>query len=124
MPRHQLPRRTDRGLSESVQWTLLATTTVLFVIAAVQTAIVLHTRSVVANAALAAAEARALLDAPGDSAVEAARSVASQSGLTSISVTSSLEPTLVTVTVISPVPVLVGLGPRQVSATATVPREP
>ncbi|HEX2857910.1 MAG TPA: hypothetical protein VHO26_10625 [Propionibacteriaceae bacterium] len=124
MPRHQLPRRTDRGLSESVQWTLLATTTVLLVIAAVQTAIVLHTRSVVANAALAAAEARALLDAPGDSAVEAARSVASQSGLTSISVTSSLEPTLVTVTVISPVPVLVGFGPRQVSATATVPREP
>ncbi len=124
MPRHQLPRHTDRGLSESVQWTLLATTTVFLLVAAVQTAIVLHARSVVANAALAAAEARALLGAPGDSAVEAARTVASQSGLTSVTVTSSLEPTLVTVTVTSPVPVLVGLGPRQVSATATVPREP
>jgi len=124
MPRQHLPARTDRALSESVQWTLLAATVVLVVIASVQTAIVLHTRSVVANAALAAAEARALLGASGDAAGEAARNVASQSGLTSVSVTTSLEPTVVTVTVTGPVPVLVGLGPRQVSATATIPREP
>ncbi len=52
--------RTDRGLSESVQWTLLTATAVLLLLGGVQTAIVLHARAVVANAALAAAEARAL----------------------------------------------------------------
>ncbi len=120
----QRPPRTDRGLSDSVQWTLLASTAVLLVIGAVQLAILLHTRSVVANAALAAAEARALLGASSQAADDAAQVVASQSGLSSITVASSVAPTLVTVTVTSPVPALVGLGPHQVSATATVPREP
>ena len=118
------PRPTDRGLSDSVQWTLLATSTVLLTIGAVQVAIDLHTRTVVANAALAAAEARALLGASAGAADDAARTVASQSGLSSVSVSSSVAPTLVTVTVTSHVPVLVGLGPREVSATATIPKEP
>lgn len=106
-----------------MQWTLLASTSVVLLIGAVQTGIVLHTRSVVANAALAAAEARALFNASSGAADEAARSVASQSGLSSITVTSTLTPMLVTVTVTSPVPALVGIGPRQVSATASVPKE-
>jgi len=117
-------RLTDRGLSESVQWTVLASTTVLLVIGAVQLAIVLHARSVVANASLAAAEARALFGASDRAAADTARAVASQSGITSVSISTTVAPALVTVTVTAPVPVLVGLGPREVSATATVPKEP
>ena len=117
-------RRDDRGLSESVQWTLLSATAVLLLIGGVQTAVVLHTRTVVANAALAGAEARATLGGTAASASDSARAVAQHSGLTSITVDTHMSATTVTVTVSSDVPALVGIGPRHVTSTATIPREP
>ncbi len=117
-------RRDDRGLSESVQWTLLTATAVLLLIGGVQTAVVLHTRTVVANAALAGAEARATRGGTAASASDSARSVAGRSGLPSITVDSHVSATTVTVTVGTDVPALIGIGPRRVTSTATVPREP
>ena len=117
-------RHSERGLSESVQWALLTATAVALLIGGVQTAIVMHARTVVANAALAGAEAEAVLGGTGAAANDAARTVAARSGLTKVTVTGSVTPDTVTVSVTTEVPVLLGVGPRHVTRTATIPREP
>ena len=78
--------RDRRGLSESVQWATLVPVLLLLVLGAVQVGIVLQARSAAGEAALAGAEAGAVLGASADSAESVSRRVAENSGLRDVEI--------------------------------------
>lgn len=117
-------RHDERGLSDSIQWALLAPLIVLLVLGAVESAIVLQARTCVAHAALAGAEAQAVAGSPGSGAAQqAATDVTSASGLRNVTVTSGQGGGQVSVTVTAHVDLPIDLGFGAVRASATIPVE-
>ena len=113
----------ERGLTESTQWALVVPTLLALVLGLVQVGIWLHGRTVVAEAAGAAADLRAAGPAAGVEAERVARAIAARGGLSGVVVTTAQGPTTVTVTVAGRVPAFLDLGQGQVSGYAVLPLE-
>ncbi|MDR0435974.1 MAG: pilus assembly protein [Propionibacteriaceae bacterium] len=118
-----MKRRGERGLSESVQWVLVAPVFVLALLALVEGLLWLHARTVVTEAAFAAAEAQAAYDTRGDVATGVAVRVTASGGLDAPQVQLSGDAQWVRVAVTAHHEGFVGWFPETVSATATRPRE-
>lgn len=114
-------RHRDRGLAESVSWTLVAPTLLLAVLALVYGAAWLHGRTVVQQAALTAAEVQSLNGAAPGAGDQAARRLTAGLQDVSILVRSDARSVIASVSGRVPMPIDVGLG--QVTATAIRPIE-
>lgn len=114
---------TDRGMSESVQWALLTPLVLLSVLGLIQAGVLLHARTGVRQAALAAAETQSLLGADSDTASSTAHRVASGADVRDIRTTVVVNPDTVTVTVTGRARVFFDIGQSRVQATAIWPRE-
>lgn len=113
----------ERGLSDSIQWSVLFPLVLLLILGTVQAGVWLHGRNVVASAALAAAEAQAVAGPGQDAAVRVAHSLSDPDGITLESVDVGGDADLVTVRVVAHVPLFLDLGMSRVEATASQPRE-
>lgn len=114
---------TARGMSESLQWTVLLPLVLFTVLGLIQGGIWLHGRTVASNAAIAAAEQAALLDGTVADAQSIAARVASQGGLTDVRVAVAQSATRASATVSGRMPTFVDLGQTLVSEESTRPRE-
>lgn len=116
--------RDERGLSESVQWAVLAPVLLMVLLGALQVALGWHARNVAFNAAAAAAEAEAAYGSrPGDGRA-AAQGVLRAGGLDGASVVVLPVGMHVRATVSGRAPLVVAeLGIGRVEQSVTVPRE-
>lgn len=114
--------RDQRGLSDSVQWALLIPLILTILLGILQAGIWLHAGSVVANAALAGAEAQSLAGSGAGEAERVARSMTDRAGLGSVRVTVDRTPTTVRVAVSGRVQLLL-TAEASVSARASRPLE-
>jgi Flp pilus assembly protein TadG len=115
--------RSERGLSESLQWTLLAPVFALCLLALIEGVLWLNARTVVTEAAFAAAEAQAAYGTRGEVAAPVASRVAQAGGLRNPQVAVSNDSTWVRVSVSAQSVGFVGWFPTTVTATATRPKE-
>lgn len=112
-----------RGLSESVQWALLAPLVVLAVLGLVQSGIWLHARDAATSAALAGAETQALSGSGSGMGPVAARRVAEQGGLREVEVVVVRVGDQIRCTVSGRVDGISMLGRTRVDASAMHPLE-
>jgi len=117
------PRPDERGLSESVQWAVLAPLVLLALLGVVHAGILLHGRSVATNAALAGAEAQALSGATAGVGERVAREVAQGNGLREVQVATGTRDGEVWVQVRGRVDSFLAGRPSRVDSTAWMPRE-
>lgn len=89
----------ERGVSESLQWSLVWPVVLLVVVAVIQTAVVLQARDTVTEAARAAVSVQALRGSHAGEAEATARDVARTSKVTDVTVTVSTTDSLVRVDV-------------------------
>lgn len=89
----------ERGVSESLQWSLVWPVVLLVVVAVIQTAVVLQARATVTEAARAAVRVQALRGSHAGEAEATARDVARTSKVTDVTVTVSTTDSLVRVDV-------------------------
>lgn len=115
-------RRDQRGLSDSLQWTLLTPVLLLAVLGTIQAGILMHGHNVAENAAQAAAQAESAYLSAG-TGTEQALAVAQVGGLTDVTVTVRRGPTKVEVGVSARIPVFLDLGQGRVSESASAPIE-
>ncbi len=115
--------RRDRGMSESVQWTMLTPLILMLVLGIIQVGLWGYARGVVLNAAVAAAEEASLYGAPAGSGVAIADAVAVKGGLAAVEVTVEDDGTRVTAVVRGHMPSLIDLGLTRVDAQVTRPKE-
>lgn len=113
----------DRGVSESTQWAVLLPALLLCVLGVLQAALWVHGQGTARQAAAAAAEAQAVLDAPAGAGQQAAEAVAAAGGLTDVQVVLGGDGALVDVTVTARVPLFFDLGQGRVHGHADLPRE-
>lgn len=111
----------DRGLVESVAWTLVTPTLLLAILAVVYGAAWMRGRTVVQQAALTAAEVQALNGSVAGAGDQAARRVTR--GLQEVSVLVRSDAGTVTASVSARVPMPIDLRLGQVTATAVRPIE-
>lgn len=116
-------QRDERGMSESLSWTVLLPLVMLCLLGFIQGAIWVHGRTVVTDAALAAAEAQSLKGARVGTANAVALDLAAEAGLGRIEVSAQQEQGLVTVEVAGVVSTFFGTDLLRVSARATRPVE-
>lgn len=121
LPAPPVPR-TERGMSESIQWAVLLPVLLLSVLGIIQAGIVLHARTAAHNAALAGAEAQSLAGQGSGVADRVAREVAGQAGLLDVQVRVG-GGSQVAVDVEGRVDGFFPVGPRTVRAHAEMPRE-
>lgn len=119
--RDAAPRDDDRGLSESVQWSLAAVAVIAVLLGSIQAAMLMHARSCAAEAALGGAEAQAARWGGDGAAV--ARGIAVDNGFERATAVVGGDPDRVSVSVVIPVARLLGGGTIQVRSTAVLPRE-
>ncbi len=117
------PARDERGLSESVQWSLVAIAVLSLLLGAVQTATALHARACASEAALAGAQAQAASGAGTALGTQVARQVAGESGFHGVEVHTGGDAAQVRVEVTIAVERLMPGGLIHVHATAVAPRE-
>ncbi len=115
-------RRSERGVSESLQWAVITPALLLCVLGLVQTGAWLHGRQVLHAAAAAAAEAEAVLDATPGSGERAARQVAGTT-IVRLEVRVTRRSGEVSVTVSGDVPMFFDVGQGRLTATAAAPVE-
>lgn len=116
--------RDERGVSESVQWAVLAPVLLLVLLGALQVALTWHARNVALNAAAAAAEAEAAYGARAGDGRTAAAAVLRTGGLDGANVVVAPQGAHVRATVRGHAPVVVAdLGLGAVEQSVTVPRE-
>lgn len=115
--------RPQRGMSESVQWAVLMPLVLSVVLGLIQGGLWLHGRTVATNAAVAAAEQAALLEASPGEARALGERVAAQGGLADVGVQVSQTATTSSATVTGRMPTFVDLGQTRVRHQATRPRE-
>lgn len=113
----------DRGLTDSLQWTIATPLIMLCILGTIQAGLLLHGRSTVRQAAAAAAEVEAVSQPGSEGASAAAQQVAQAGGLTAVRVQVNRSPAAVDVVVIAAVPVFFDIGQGQVSGHASMPRE-
>ena len=115
--------RSERGLSESVQYALIWPVLMLATLGIIQSGIWLHGRNVALRAASAAADiARGSYGTSSD-AVAVATSIAESGGLKQVSVTVDRGTTSVTVTVHAQAVLMLDLGLGSLTETASAPVE-
>ena len=120
---HPAGPRAERGLSSSVQWALLAPLVLLTVLGLIQAGVVLHARTTVRQAAMAAAESEAVLGSqPGRSRAIVDRMVAPV-GMEQVTTSITRSRGSVTVVVAGRAPLFFDIGMAGVSATAVMPME-
>ena len=119
-----MPRRDERGLSESVQFAVVWPVLMLVTLGLLQAGLWLHGRTVALRAATAAVDTARGTAGSVDAAQQAATDLASAGGLDDVLVQVTRGPTAVTATVTAASPMLLdfGLGPLRESATAPVER--
>lgn len=113
----------ERGLSESVQWALLAPVFVLSLLALIEGVLWLNARTVVTEAAFAGVEAQAAYGSSGDVATDVASRVVESGGLSDPQVVLSGDSEWVRVEVTARTVGFVGWFPETVTALAERPRE-
>lgn len=111
----------ERGMSESLQWSVLLPLVMLMILGLIQAGVVLHGRNVVASAALAAAEAQAV--AGEQAALRVAHAMVDPDGVTLERVEVGGDADSVNVRVVARIPVWFDLGLSRVESTASQPRE-
>src|SRR5215207_4069463 len=115
--------RSERGVSESVQYALIWPVLMLVTLGIIQSGIWLQGRNVAQRAATAAADtARGTYGTPGD-AEAVARDIARSGGLQDISVVVRRSPTAVTVVVHAQAALIFDLGLGSLTETASAPVE-
>jgi len=115
--------RSERGVSESVQYALIWPVLMLVTLGIIQSGIWLHGRNVAQRAATAAADtARGTYGTSGD-AETVARDIAQSGGLQEISVVVRGSPTAVTVVVHAQAALILDLGLGSLTETASAPVE-
>ena len=118
----KLPR-SERGVSESVQYALIWPVLMLATLGIIQSGIWLHGRNVAQRAATAAADtARGTYGTSGD-AEAVARDIAQAGGLQEISVVVRRSSTAVTVVVQAQAALILDLGLSSLTETASAPVE-
>ena len=115
--------RDTRGLSESVQWSVLGVVVLMCLLGLIEAGLLLHGRTVAVSAALAGAKAQSALYAAKGAGTAAATNTAAAGGLTDIRVTVSVASASVTVRVDAIVPSFLGWVTPQVHAESTRPLE-
>lgn len=115
--------RSERGLSQSVQWVLLAPLIVLMISGIVQAAAILQAQQVARSAAMAGAEAEAWYQAPAGSGGAVAQRAAVGSGLRDVTVSVTRSSGVATVTVTGSADLFLDFGQGRVSRTAVMPLE-
>jgi Flp pilus assembly protein TadG len=115
--------RSERGVSESVQYALIWPVLMLATLGIIQSGIWLHSRNVALRAATAAADtARGSYGTSGD-AQAVARDIAQFGGLQEVSVAIDRSPTSVTVVVHAQAVLILDLGLGSLTETASAPVE-
>lgn len=115
-------RRDQRGLSDSLQWTLLTPVLMLTILGTIQAGILMHGHNTAENAAQAAAQAESAYLSAGTGS-EQALAVAQVGGLTDVTVTVRRGPTKVEVGVAARIPVFLDFGQGRVTESASAPIE-
>lgn len=115
--------RDERGLSDSVSWTILTPLVFLIVLGIIQIGLWGYGHTVARNAAAAGAEQAALLQAAPGSGEALARQIADAGGLIQVDVESERTATEVTMTVRGHMPSFVNLGQTGVHVQVTRPIE-
>ena len=113
----------ERGMSESLQWSVLLPLVMLMILGLIQAGVVLHGRNVVASAALAAAEAQAVAGDGEQAALRVAHAMVDPDGVTLERVEVGGDADTVNVRVVARIPVWFDLGLSRVESTASQPRE-
>ncbi|WP_260283269.1 TadE/TadG family type IV pilus assembly protein [Propionibacterium freudenreichii] len=114
-------RRDERGLSESLQWAVLAPVLMLIVLGLIEAGVWLHGRSIVQQAALTAAETQALSGISSDAAEKVVADMTGQ--LEAVRTHSLVSDTEISVTVEATVPLPLDVGLGDVTVTATRVKE-
>ncbi|SBN42523.1 Hypothetical protein PFR_J18_185 [Propionibacterium freudenreichii] len=114
-------RRDERGLSESLQWAVLAPVLMLIVLGLIEAGVWLHGRSIVQQAALIAAETQALSGISSDAAEKVVADMTGQ--LEAVRTHSLVSDTEISVTVEATVPLPLDVGLGDVTVTATRAKE-
>jgi Flp pilus assembly protein TadG len=118
----KLPR-TERGVSESVQYALIWPLIMLTTLGIIESGIWLHSRNAALRAAIAAADtARGTYSSSGN-AEAVAQAIAQSGGLRQISVAVDRSPTSVTVVVNAQAALILDLGLGALTETASAPVE-
>lgn len=115
--------RSQRGMSESVQWAVLLPLLLFLILGLIQGGLWLHGRTVASNAAIAAAEKAALVEGSVSDARALGAKVAGQGGLTDVQVVVALSATRATATVTGRMPTFLDLGQTRVREQSVRPRE-
>ena len=115
--------RTQRGMSDSVQWAVLLPLLLFTILGLIQGGLWLHGRTVASNAAIAAAEEAALLDGSAVDGGALGERVAAQGGLSDVRVTVVQSASEAVATVTGRMPTFYDLGQTRVQERSTRPRE-
>lgn len=113
----------ERGLSESVQWTVLTPLILMIVLGILQLGLWGYGRTVALNAAAAGAEEASPQSATTAQGADVARSIALAGGLSDLQVRVVLSGDDVVATVAGRMPGLIEVGVTKVEARVTRPKE-
>lgn len=116
-------RGLERGLTNSLQFTVIVPALMLATFGLIQAGLWLHARNVAAEAVTAAADVARDYDDDPTAARDAARRIAVVGGLTDVRLTMSRQPDSVSVTMVAKPPVIFPLGFGRITETATAPVE-
>jgi Flp pilus assembly protein TadG len=117
------PTRTERGLSESVQYALVWAVLMLATLGIIQAGIWLHGRNVALRAASAAADVARGSYGTASEAEAVAAGIAQSGGLKQVKVTVDRSSTSVAITVRARAVLILDLGLGSLAATASAPVE-
>lgn len=116
-------RDLERGLTNSLQFTVIVPALMLATFGLIQAGLWLHARNVAAEAVTAAADVARDYDDDPAAARDAARRIADVGGLTDVRLTINRQPDSVSVTMVAKPPVVFELGLGRITETATAPVE-
>lgn len=116
-------RGSDRGLTNSLQFTVIVPALMLATFGLIQAGLWLHARNVAAEAVTAAADVARNYDGDPAAGRQAAYRIAAVGGLTDVQLTISRQSREVSVTMVARPPVIFDLGLGRVTETATAPLE-
>lgn len=116
-------RSVERGLTSSLQFTVIVPALMLATFGLIQAGLWLHARNVAAEAVTAAADVARDYDDDPTAARAAAQRIAVVGGLTDVQLTIKQQPDSVSVTMVAKPPVIFELGLGRITETATAPVE-
>lgn len=124
-PGHLVTRcgRDQRGLSESLQWTVITPALMLALLGTIQAGILMHGHNVALNAAQAAAEAGSAYGSGTAASKGQAQRVAEAGGLKDVRVSMKQVGTRLDVTVTGQIPIFFDIGQGAITERASAPVE-